>query len=76
MYLILDLFNVLSEVDEFKVYIIGGFVDYNYYKGLCYRFVVECGIVYVWFLISECVKLKFRIVIIVNYVFEIMLLYL
>lgn len=40
VYLILDFFNVLGEVNEFKVYIIGGFVDYNYYKGLCYEFVV------------------------------------
>lgn len=34
IYFTLDLFNVLKELDEFKVYVIGGLVDYNYYKVL------------------------------------------
>ncbi|CAE1178576.1 TRMT10 [Acanthosepion pharaonis] len=67
--------NILTELENDKVYIIGGLVDHNSYKGLCHRLAVENDIAHAQLPISEYVQMKSRKVLTVNHVFEILLRY-
>lgn len=65
--------NVLTELEDDKVYVIGGLVDHNHHKGLCHRLAVENNISHAQLPISEYLEMKSRKVLTVNHVFEILL---
>ncbi|KAH9508468.1 tRNA methyltransferase 10 [Bulinus truncatus] len=67
--------NVLTSLSEDKVYIIGGLVDHNRHKGLCYNLAVEKGISHAQLPISEYLDMKTRKVLAINHVFSILLKY-
>ncbi|KAK3699865.1 hypothetical protein QZH41_005301 [Actinostola sp. cb2023] len=75
VYLSSDSPNVLREIDMSKTYVIGGLVDHNHHKGLCYD-MAECkGIGHAQLPINEFLKLTTRTVLTVNQVFEILMHY-
>ncbi|KAJ3081711.1 tRNA methyltransferase 10 [Quaeritorhiza haematococci] len=76
VYLTADSPNVLEELDESKVYIIGGIVDRNRHKNLCFDRAKSDGIATAQLPISQHINMKTRRVLTVNHVFEILLKYL
>uniref|UniRef100_A0A183FG52 tRNA (guanine(9)-N(1))-methyltransferase n=1 Tax=Heligmosomoides polygyrus TaxID=6339 RepID=A0A183FG52_HELPZ len=72
VYLTAESDNVLSELEESKVYVIGGLVDHNSHKGLCYEQAVKNGYRHARLPIDEFVEMKTRKVLTINHVFEIL----
>ncbi|GJQ78995.1 hypothetical protein Trydic_g156 [Trypoxylus dichotomus] len=65
--------NVITELLQDKVYIIGGLVDHNSHKGLCHKKALEQGIEHGQLPIGEYFRTKHRKVFTINQVFEILL---
>ncbi|KIH64518.1 tRNA (guanine-N(1)-)-methyltransferase [Ancylostoma duodenale] len=70
-----DNVRVLSEIDDTKVYVIGGLVDHNSHKGLCLELAVRKGYGHARLPIDEFVEMKTRKVLTINHVFEILVHY-
>jgi tRNA (guanine9-N1)-methyltransferase len=78
LYLTSESENVLSStepLDERTVYVIGGIVDHNSRKGLCYQLAVENKWRHARLPIDEFIKLNTRRVLACNHVMEILLNY-
>ncbi|CAG2230208.1 RG9MTD [Mytilus edulis] len=75
IYLSGDSPNVLEDLSDDHVYIIGGLVDHNQYKGMCHQLAVEQGMSHAQLPIGQYIEMKSRKVLTVNHVFEILLKY-
>ncbi|KAK6170043.1 hypothetical protein SNE40_018530 [Patella caerulea] len=67
--------NILSTIEDDKVYIIGGLVDHNHHKGFCHNLAEEKGLQHAQLPIGEYIDMKARKVLTINHVFEILLRY-
>ncbi|OJJ48638.1 hypothetical protein ASPZODRAFT_130735 [Penicilliopsis zonata CBS 506.65] len=65
--------HTLMELKPYSTYIIGGLVDKNRHKGICYKRAVELGIKTAKLPIGEYIQMSHRAVLATNHVVEIML---
>lgn len=73
VYLTSDSPHTLDELSPYTSYIIGGIVDKNRHKGLCYKRAMERGIPTARLPIGEYMTIQGRTVLTINHVVEIML---
>ncbi|CAG8553927.1 8322_t:CDS:2 [Funneliformis mosseae] len=73
IYLTADSNDCIQELDEQKIYIIGGLVDKNRHKSICYNKSQEDNIASAQLPIGNYVQLSTRKVLAVNHVFEILI---
>ncbi|XP_071446505.1 tRNA methyltransferase 10 homolog A isoform X2 [Hetaerina americana] len=72
VYLTSDSENVITSLEDDKVYIIGGLVDHNSQKGLCLRVAKDTGISHAQLPIGEFLQMATRKTLTIDHVFEIM----
>ncbi|GFR42376.1 hypothetical protein Agub_g3032, partial [Astrephomene gubernaculifera] len=75
VYLTADAAEELEELSEDKVYIVGGLVDHNRYKGLCENAAKAAGIATARLPINRHIQLASRAVLTVNHVVQILVEY-
>ena len=74
VYLTADATDVLETLSEDEVYIIGGLVDHNHWKGACLEKAKRMGLRTARLPIGEFIQMSQRKVLAVNHVFHIMIL--
>lgn len=73
VYLTSDSPDTLTELKPYSTYIIGGIVDKNRHKGLCYKSAMDKGLKTAKLPIGDYMKMNSRFVLATNHVVEIML---
>ncbi|XP_065085450.1 tRNA methyltransferase 10 homolog A [Ochlerotatus camptorhynchus] len=73
VYLTSESDNVLDTLEKDHVYVIGGLVDHNQYKGHCHGLASEMGIRHARLPLSEHIVIKTRTILTINQVFEILM---
>ncbi|KAG7157556.1 tRNA methyltransferase 10 homolog A-like [Homarus americanus] len=73
VYLTSESENVITSLDDTKVYVIGGLVDHNVHKGLCYKLAIEKGIKHAKLPLDDFIEMKTRKVLTVDHVYQILL---
>ena len=71
IYLTSDSPNTLSTLKPYSIYIIGGLVDKNRYKGICYKKAMEAGVKTAKLPIGDYMQMNSRFVLATNHVSEI-----
>ena len=72
VYLTSDSPNTLSSLRPYSTYIIGGIVDKNRHKGICYKKAMDAGVKTARLPIGDYMQMKSRFVLTTNHVSEIM----
>ncbi|KAF7637948.1 SAM-dependent MTase TRM10-type domain-containing protein [Meloidogyne graminicola] len=73
IYLTADSDNLLETLNENKIYVIGGLLDHNHYKGICLKKAEENGFAHARLPIDSFIQLSGRKVLTINQVFEILI---
>lgn len=71
VYLTAESDNVLREINDSTLYVIGGLVDHNSKKGLCHKLAIEKGIRHARLPLGEYVQMSVRKVLSIVHVFQI-----
>ncbi|KAL8874322.1 MAG: hypothetical protein Q9174_000321 [Haloplaca sp. 1 TL-2023] len=72
VYLTSDSPNTLTELKPYGIYIVGGIVDKNRHKGICYKRAMDRGVKTAKLPIGDYMKMSSRFVLATNHVVEIM----
>ncbi|KAL6424126.1 hypothetical protein ACFW04_009773 [Cataglyphis niger] len=73
VYLTSESENVIDRLDHECVYVIGGLVDHNAHKGICYKLAKDAGVRHGRLPLDKFLQMKARKVLTIDHVFEILL---